>query len=96
MSTADGKLTDEDKSRIVKWLQTKTTIHSCPSCGSNNWTVGDDLINLMPFTGGNLIIGGPTYPAAFVVCNSCAFIKHFMAVPIGVVNAAPKEGGGNG
>ena len=91
MPDQHGKLTQADKQKAINWFNTKTKNHNCPSCGENSWTVGDDLLNLMPYTGGNMIIGGPSYPTAFLVCNSCAYIRQYMAIPMGILNQVTEE-----
>lgn len=90
MPDKNGKLTEADQKKAVDWLNSKTKFHNCPSCGENNWTVGPELLNFMPYTGGGLVIGGPTYPVAFIVCNSCAYIKQYMAIPMGIIGAGIK------
>ncbi len=47
----------------------------------------------MPFVGGGLIVGGPTYPQVMIVCTVCGNTKYFNAVIMGVVE---KEGEANG
>lgn len=95
MSDQSGTISKGDKEKIVAWLNEKATMHHCPSCGKNNWTIGNDLINMMPFSGGDVIIGGPTYPAAFLVCNHCAYIRQYMAIPMGLLQANLTRGGGD-
>lgn len=89
----DGRLTPQEKQRVIDWLHRKgTTTQQCPVCGTNAWTVGDHLLNgMVHHGGGNVILGGASYPMAFVVCNNCAYTRHFMAVPMGVLD--PKAGG---
>ena len=91
MAEPTGKLSQIDKDKIVEWVNTRSKFHNCPSCGDNNWTVGDDLLNMMPYNGGNLVLGGPAYPAAFLVCNHCAYVRQYMAVPMGLL-ASSSEG----
>lgn len=85
MPDANGKLTPADKQKVVDWLNKKGKTANCPVCQANSWMVGDDLINAMLFAGNNVIIGGPTYPMAILVCTNCAYTRHFMAVPIGLL-----------
>lgn len=92
MPEENGKLTQKDKTKIADWLNNKSKFHNCPSCGSNAWTLGDDLLNLMVYSGGNLVLGGPTYPVAFLVCNTCAYVRQYMAVPMGIISTSPSEG----
>ena len=87
MPDSTGKLSDDEKAAVVQWLQNKTKFHQCPSCGANNWSIGDHLVNITPYTGGSLIVGGMTYPVALIVCNVCAYVRQYMAVPMGLLPA---------
>jgi C4-type Zn-finger protein len=80
-----GKLSPEGKQKFVEWLNEKSKSAECPVCGTNQWNVGDDLLNLTPFTGGTLVVGGLSYPVAFISCGNCMYVRHFMAVPLGLV-----------
>lgn len=91
MPDKNGILTADDKDRAIAWLNDKSFRHECPVCNQNHWSIGEHLINAMPFTGTNLIIGGPSYPMMFVVCNNCAHVRHFMAIPVGLMS---EESGG--
>ena len=93
MPDQNGKLTQADKDKFIAWMNKKAKAHHCPVCATNAWTIGDDLINALPYTGGSLVIGGPTYPLAFLVCNNCAYTRHFMAVPIGLISPSENEEG---
>lgn len=85
-------LTQDEKQKIVAWLNEKGVNHSCPFCGQNNWSIGDHLLSGMVHTGGGLVIGGAAYPSAFTVCNNCAYTRQFMAVPIGIFQTETPEG----
>jgi hypothetical protein len=37
-----------------------------------------------------IIGGGAEYPMAFIVCENCAYVREFMAVPIGLVSDEPR------
>lgn len=91
MQDSSGKLSQADKDKIVTWLKEKGKNHHCPVCSVNDWTVADNLLNGMVFSGGNFIVGGPSYPMAFIVCNNCAYTRHFMAVPMGIIPGEDKE-----
>lgn len=95
MPDPNGKLTQADKAKFVAWMNDKAKHHQCPVCATNAWTIGDDLINAMPYTGAGFVIGGPSYPLAFLVCNNCAYTRHFMAVPIGILPASEEKEGGS-
>lgn len=90
----NGALSADDKQKFLNWLNQKGRINpACPVCGSNNWTVGDHLVQNTTYNpAAGLVVGGPSYPAALLVCNTCAFTRHFMAVPIGLL--PPNKTGG--
>lgn len=91
MPNDNGKLSESDKRQIANWLNERARSNHCPSCGSNNWSMGDDLFNLMPYTGGGMIIGGPTYPVVFLVCNHCAYVRQYMAMPMGIFEESSEK-----
>ncbi|WP_269581217.1 hypothetical protein [Roseibium sp. Sym1] len=86
MNGKTKKLSSQDKERVITWLNQKGKNHICPVCGENNWVVGDHLLNGMAFSGGKMILGGPSYPMVFILCSNCAYTRQFMAKPIGLVN----------
>jgi hypothetical protein len=89
MPNADGKLTPAEIETFRLWLNQKQRNHNCEVCGENNWGLGEHLLHGQIFTGGGLVVGGTTYPQAFIVCNNCAHIRLFMAVPIGIGAVLP-------
>lgn len=84
MPGSDGKLTQAERDRFVAWLNSRQKNHQCEVCNSNDWQIGEHLLHGQVFTGGGLVIGGASYPQAFIVCGNCAHIRLFMAVPIGL------------
>jgi hypothetical protein len=45
----------------------------CPICGSTSWEVGGPVAEVsFPMT-----LGGITFPLAFLVCSTCAYVIHF-------------------
>lgn len=92
MPGSDGRLTKQEKDRIIGWLNEKGKNHACPVCLSNNWTVGDHLLSGMVSHGANLVLGGPQYPQFFLVCGNCFYTRHFMAVPVLGADALQQEG----
>lgn len=78
-------LTKDDRNRIVAWLTERQKNGHCPVCNTNKWTVGAHLLHGQVVSpNGGIMIGGATYPQAFVVCDHCAYVRTFMAVPIGL------------
>ncbi|MGR3456092.1 hypothetical protein [Pseudooceanicola sp.] len=93
MPRGDGSLSKDEKQKVIDWVNEKGVHHNCPVCGSNNWGVGDHLLSGMPYMGGSIVAGGPSYPAAMLVCNNCAYTRHFMAVKIGLFSAGGSSDG---
>ena len=58
----------------------------CPICGSASWQLVD-AVNTLPFTGGGLVIGGPTTPMLLVACSVCWYTIQFAAVPLGLTGS---------
>ncbi len=82
MPDSGGKLTPEEKQKIIAWMNERGKSHTCPVCQENNWTVGDHLLSGMVYQGGNLLVGGTHYPQFFVTCNNCFYTRQFMAVTV--------------
>lgn len=85
MPDQNGQLTEEETQKFLDWINEKSVDHTCPVCKKNSWSAGSHLLNGMVHTGGALVVGGPAYPAAFIVCKNCAYTRQFMAVPIGLM-----------
>jgi hypothetical protein len=98
MPKADGQLTQGEQEKLKRWLETHSgpmANSACPSCGTNNWTLGSHLINALVYhPGGAMVVGGPTYPMAFIACANCFHVRTFMAIPIGITGDAKEPGDG--
>ena len=84
MPDKDGKLTPSERKTIVTWLTEKGVNTTCPSCGHDDVFIGNHAISSPIHRGGNIVLGGITYPQIFVSCNNCYFTRYFMAVPMGL------------
>jgi hypothetical protein len=60
-----------DHKKVGNWLSQKGVHGRCSCCGKNEWVVGEELMQVSPFTGGNLIIGGPTMLYVAMMCKNC-------------------------
>lgn len=87
----------EKRKKLVDWVNRHSKNPHCPVCLSANWAVGEHLISGSVFSpNGGLMLGGVSYPQAFVVCQTCSYVRQFMALPIGLVEepeSDPGEGG---
>ncbi len=79
------RLTPAEKDMIGDWVASKCTNHDCPVCGQNAWAVGDYLIQNGTYIAGTSRVGRASYPAAMLMCSNCAYLRTFMAAPIGLV-----------
>lgn len=75
-----------DTQRAIKWLEEhwKGT-RVCPVCGHTSWSISDDIIEIRPFRGGSLVVGGSLYPFIVVTCTTCGHTLLFNAKVAGLV-----------
>ena len=92
----DKKLSKEQKDKFKQWLDSKGKIGVCPVCESNKWFMGDHLTSGVLFADGGTHLGGPVYPQAMIVCENCAYVRHFMAIPIGLTEGDQPEDNSDG
>ncbi len=91
MANQDTKLSKEQQGKLIRWLSEKGVEHNCPVCQENNWTVGDQLIRAAVHTPGVNVLGGPSLPMAYMLCNNCMYIRQFAAIPIGLLEVEKPE-----
>ncbi len=60
-----------DTSHVIAHLNQKWAQRACPLCGVSKWTVQDSTFQLMEFTQGGLVVGGPVIPVVPVICTNC-------------------------
>ncbi len=76
-----------DYLKAMDWIRknwTKPT--ECPICGSDQWEIGDQIVEIRPFSPGSRV-----YPHFFVYCQKCAYTIFFNAVLAGLIPAAPSD-----
>lgn len=93
--TKEKYFSKEKQELAQKWLNDKWKNRTCECCGRNTWTLAEDLVMPMTFTGGGLVLGGPTYPQIMVICTNCGNSKTFNAILAKVIPENPKIDGGN-
>lgn len=79
------KLTQDQRNQIANTLTEKGARHACPACGTNQWLVGEHILRGDIFSSGTVLLGGPSYPLVFVVCQNCFFVRPHLAIPMGIV-----------
>lgn len=74
-----------DYLKAMDWIRknwTKPT--ECPICGSDNWGIGDQIVEIRSFAP-----SASVYPQFFVYCQKCGHTIFFNAVIAGLVDAKP-------
>lgn len=91
------EITEEERAKIIAWLAQKAPNRRCPSCGTQKWAISQHFVTptiLGP--GGNLTLGGTTYPMFFTVCVNCGKTEFYNAVLAGLSRGKKKEAGTDG
>ncbi len=74
-----------DHAKAMDWIRrnwTKPT--ECPICGSDNWGIGDQIVEIRSSKSGGL-----AYPQFFVYCQKCAYTIFFNAIIAGLAGVTP-------
>ena len=89
---AQAAIKEEQRARATDWLNKKwlNVTKQCPICISNQWSVSE-VVEVRPYTGGGLSLGGPVYPTFMVICGTCGYTMFFNAIIAGVLQSP--EGG---
>lgn len=82
---------DDRKKAALIWINDKCADLTCEACRHKEWTLSDDLVMPMAFTGGTLTLGGPAYPQFMIICNNCGNTKYFNAVISGIISKGEKD-----
>lgn len=75
-----------DYAKATDWFRNKwkgTT--ACPICQSDQWQIGEELLEIRQFHGGVFSTGGNIYPFIQVICKTCGYTMFFSAVIAGIV-----------
>jgi hypothetical protein len=74
-------ISPQQAQKIETWL--RAHFRGCKNCGGNGVSIGD-IVAAPSIANGGMTIGGASYPMVQVLCNSCAYMHLFAAVPLGV------------
>ncbi len=88
----EKKYFDKDRQENALKLLTdkwKEENRKCDICCSQTWTIAEDLVMPMPFSGKNLNLSGPSYPQIMVICTNCGNTEFLNAVILGI--EAPED-----
>lgn len=79
--------------KVLAHLNSKWRGKACPMCGVGNWNVQDSIYQLIEFSEGGLVIGGPIIPVIPVVCTNCGNIQLVNAIVAGAVKPGEEADG---
>jgi len=78
-------LAEWQSKKLQKWLSTRHLWpRHCPVCRRGKWRAGEIMLSPNS-TGNGFSQGGLSAPMVQVVCDHCAYVLLFAAVPIGLV-----------
>lgn len=84
MPDKSGELTIAERQKIVDFFTEKNVKKDCPACGHSGWAVGTHMV-LVPVQVPTAQIMSPYgYPAIFVACEKCAFLRFHAASYFGL------------
>lgn len=93
---SDGRLTDKQRKIFGEWMNSRAAlIGKCGLCGHREWGITEHIVEIRPFHGGDMVIGGPIYPYVGMICQNCGNTHFVNAVASGVVKAAQPVGKGD-
>lgn len=75
-----------DKAIIEDKLREFGATNKCPISGHNSWTIADEFVTVVPWSGKNRnFIFSSTFPAVMLACNGCGYMALFSALKLGLV-----------
>jgi len=63
----------------------------CPICQSNNWVFSESLVEIRPYHGGQIFVGGTLYPLFLLICGVCGYTVLFNAIVAGLISPTPAK-----
>ena len=67
---------------LLEKLKSKNCVpNSCPACHQiTQWEVAQQVFQLLEFSKGNLVVGGPVIPVLPVACLKCGYTYLFNTI----------------
>ena len=87
MPDEDGKLTDEEKGEVEKWLENRNLLkNQCWACGQSQWDLEEHVITALRTNKTDVqLTVGASYPAVLITCRECSLMSMFSAKHIGII-----------
>lgn len=76
-----------NRENVAKMLDERKVNKPCSRCGHEQFALLEEFTNIFinKKASGDLVIGGPTVPAAIVVCNNCGAITFHAIGALGML-----------
>lgn len=84
------KLTEVGIARLTEHLQNYIQLE-CPLCKGVGWNAADEVMQLTPFSGKKVIMGGDIMPILVISCSHCGYTYLFNAISAGVLEVVPSS-----
>jgi hypothetical protein len=83
-------LNEKQKKELAEVLGKRGVRPDCPMCGKQQWTLLDAYLNhhLQTELTSAFVIGGPSLPAAAIVCGNCGFVSQHALGALGMLGKA--------
>jgi hypothetical protein len=86
-SLPPGQLNPEDLKKVFDWVISRWgPTRACPYHPETptHWQIGD-IVQTLPYAGGNVVLGGRIYPLVTIICMTCGNTVFLNAVVAGLV-----------
>lgn len=60
---------------------------ACQVCKTGQYTIAPHLVTPMINQNGGVLVGGPSYPQAMLICGHCGHTRFHNVIALGVENA---------
>ena len=86
------EFSQEEKDKIISALKAKEAMKPCPRCGNTTFSLIDGYFShfIQPRLGG-ISIGGPSVPAAVVVCTNCGWLSEHALGVLGLLTGKNED-----
>jgi len=87
------QLDENQKNKVLLYLNTNAPTIKCPVCGHAQWGLSDRIFETREFVGGGLELGGNSSIMPFIVitCTYCAHSLLFNAIQMGILTQSPAK-----
>jgi len=76
-----------DYVKVADWIRENWKASmKCPVCETNDWRIGEDVVEIRPFIGHSVETVGNVYPFVQLFCSKCGYVIFFNAVISGIVD----------